>query len=1055
MSFADWLHEQGLGRYADEFARNDVDLEVAQLLNEADLEGLGLSLGHRKKFLAAAAALTRGAEPGSDDTSAIEIESDAERRQLTVMFCDLADSTRLAASMDPEELRHLIQSYQRICTAPVEKFGGYLAKFMGDGILVYFGYPNAHEDDAERAIRAALGILRDVETCAENACLKVRIGIATGLVVVGDLIGAGTARERNVIGEAPNLAARLQALAAPNQIVIGAGTRELAGELFNYEDLGVRELKGFPTPVRVWSVLGEGETVRRYVARGKLRHPLVGREDELALLSRRWTQALLAEGQILLLAGEPGIGKSRLADAFLERVSGGAHFRLDLQCSAHLTHTAFHPFIALLQRQLASPEAGRPAQQLAQTLDQWLVSNGLDDENARSLLAALLSLPTGPMPAMSPQRQKMLTIAALHCLVRRMAASSPLVIVIEDLHWADPTTLETIAGLIDAVAEARVMMILTCRLDFRSPWPNRAHVTTLTLNRLSKSESLALVSQMSSGVAASERARLRIAQRTDGIPLFIEELTRMLIETQQMDADDFSGTLVPATLRDSLMARLDRLGRVKELAQIGAVVGRSFDEQLLRAISGWPGKDLEDGLAALEAAELIIPGMDGIYRFTHALVQDTAYESLLLSRRREIHARLADQLEAASARGGVGEPEILAHHYAGADRPAQAVEYFWRAGEHAKSRSAMREASHHFRRGLEILALDRERGGGDEAELRLLISMGPTQQALEGLGSNAVEQIYLKAQALAEKLADKRQLFTVTWGLWLLHNQRGQLTTSYRLARELLPLAEEIGDDEYILQAYHAHWPVAFFHGDLARVSDYVALGIPCWDGVAEGSLKMQFGNHEPAPCALTFRSLARWLQGDDQGSSADFRQALDSAASLAHPFTTGLTLALANWNHVFRMEPDSLLTAAERLVALATEQGFAQWRAYGEIQKGWALAKLGNPVEGLALIDGGLATNRKLGGHVAEPFHLALRAEICLDTNAPDLALATLDEALGIAAGNGEHWWEPEILRLKARAMQLAGVGEPVQVVREALRMAQQIGARALELRIRDGNAI
>lgn len=1020
MRLADWLREIGLEQYAAELAKHDVDLDVAPLLAEADLEALGLSLGHRKKFLHAAAQLSAAATGQTAGQFQSADGGGAERRQLTVLFCDLADSTRLAAQMDPEDLRHLIQDFQRLSTAALERHGGYVAKFMGDGILAYFGYPTAHEDDAERAIRASFALLQALVESAGRDLVKARVGIATGLVVVGDLIGTGTARERNVIGETPNLAARLQAIAAPNQIVIAPRTRELVGKLFNYADLGEHELKGFPVPIRVARVVSEGSTVRRSSAMVKPGHALVGRHEELSLLDKRWAQALLGEGQVVMLSGEPGIGKSFLTDAFLERIAGGVAARIDLQCSAHLANTALHPFSAALQIEAGIHARDKSADQLATVFDAHLQSCGVADPGARQLLCALLALPAGALPAMSPQRQKMLTIAALGSLFCGMAAARPLVIVFEDLHWADPSTLEALASLIDSVAETRVMIILTSRPEFQPPWPNRSHVTTLTLNRLSRSESLALIAMVAAAAEeASDEIAARIAERTDGIPLFIEELTRMFIETRQMQSATLTGLRVPATLRDSLMARLDRLGRARELAHVAAVIGRTFDQSLLQKLGEWEAEDIAENLSALESAGLLIHGADTQWRFTHALLQDTAYESLLISQRKELHARIAEIYESSVAQGEMVQLEILAHHHARADNPGQAIDYFLQAGEAAKARSAMREASNHFRRGLEILRLDHCRGGGDGAELRLLIAVGPVQQALEGLGAESVEATYRRARELAQELGDKKRLFTVMWGQWLLFNQRGQLKISYPLAHDLLALATEIDDPALKMQAYHALWPVAFFHGHFDRVGDYVAAGTSLYAGLADKSHQLVFGNHDPAPCALTFLSLARWLQGEAAQSGTDFSAAVATAKQLGHPFTLGLVLGMGNWNYVFRREPEKLLDAAEYLITLAAEQGFVQWQAYGEIQKGWAAALLGDPETGLHMIDRGLATNRKLGGHVAEPFHLALRAEILLKMQDIESALASLGEALEVAAANDEHWWTPEILRLQSVALQ------------------------------------
>ncbi len=1059
MSFSQWLAGLGLAHYEAELLRNDIDLEVAPLLTEADLEKLGLSLGHRKKFLRAAAQLgASGQTDAGGQAVAASPAPDAERRQLTVMFCDLADSTRLSVSLDPEELRRLIQRYQALCAAPIERYGGFIAKYMGDGVLVYFGYPGAHEDDAERAVRAARDIVAAIATLADSAPLRVRIGIATGLAVVGDLIGSGAAQEQSVVGETPNLAARLQGLAAPNGIVISALTRQLAGGMFIYEDMGERELKGFPQPVRAWQVSGECQPASRFAARGGVHDvPLVGREEELGLLLRRWGAAQAGEGQAVLLCGEPGIGKSRLAAALAGAGSGA--LCCNCQCSPHLTHTAFHPFIEALERQAGITREMPPAEALA-ALRQHLAASGLGAAADLPLFAALLSLPADTGAAMSPQRQREQTIAALVRLLLAQARQRPLLLLFEDVHWADPTSLDVLDGIIDAASEAPLLAVITYRPEFQAPWSNRAHVTTLTVNRLSRAESLSLVNGLAGPRALPEEMLLQIAARTDGIPLFIEELTQMLVEsaTATSGSPALPVSAIPVTLRDSLMARLDRLGRSRELAQIGAVIGRSFERDLIARVSGWESDELQMALDRLQEVGMVqvsVSGEAGVYRFKHALVQDTAYESLLISRRQELHRHIAETIEAHFAQTPHAEPEILAHHFTQGRQTERAIHYLRQAGEKAKARSAMREARHHFRRGLELVAAAGSAGATPRLELDLLIGLGPAQQAVEGLGSTGVETTYLRARELAAAGTDRRALFTVLWGLWLLYNQRGALRTSYPLARELLDLSRELDDPGLVMQAYHALWPVAFFHGDFAAALDFVALGEALYDAEKHRSHRLLFGGHDPLPCGFTFRALALWLQGSEAQAVASRASGIEMAEGMGHPFSLGLTSAMSNWIWIFRRDPAALRPDAERLVARARAQGFRQWQAYGEIQQGWAMAMQGECQAGLALIDAGIAANRRIGGHVAEPFHLGLRAEAQLLGGDPAAALESLAAALAQVETNDEHWWEPELLRLAGDCrLALGRLAEADKAYAEASAAARRLGAWALVLRAATSHA-
>jgi len=683
MDVTAWLRGLGLEQYAPAFRDNDVDGEMLPELTADDLISIGVtSVGHRRKLLAAIAALrvepTRDlAQPAVSATSTPVSPpiSEAERRQLTVMFCDLVDSTGLSVRLDPEDLRAVIGGYHRCVAAVIERSGGFVAKYMGDGVLAYFGYPRADEHDAERAVRAGLALVEAVGRLdtAARAPLQARVGIATGLVVVGDLIGEGEARERSVVGETPNLAARLQALAEPGTVVIAPGTQRLTSGLFDYEDLGPIAIRGLAAPVTASRVLRESGAESRFEALRAARTLLVGRDKELALLQRRWQQAKAGKGSIVLLSGEPGIGKSRLAQTLIDHLSAEPHTRLRLFCSPHYQDHALYPTITQLER-AAGFRREDTANERLDKLEAVLAQATDDPGEAVPLLAALLSLPIGgryrPLD-LTPQRQKERTLRALVAQVEGLAARQPVLMLFEDAQWSDPTSLE-LAGLIaDRVPVLPVLLIVTFRPEFAPPWTGRQHVISLALNRLAPRQRAELIAGITGGKALPEEIAAEIIDRTDGVPLFVEELTKAVLEAGTQRAAALSATprtaaSVPATLYASLVARLDRLGPVaKDIVQRGAVIGREFGYELLALTTGLATAQLCDALDPLVDSGLVfVRGTppDAVYTFKHALVRDAAYETLLRSRRQELHARIIEVLEGQFADLVERQPDLLAHH---------------------------------------------------------------------------------------------------------------------------------------------------------------------------------------------------------------------------------------------------------------------------------------------------------------------------------------------------------------------------------------------------------
>ena len=657
MDIDGWLRGIGLEQYAQTFRDNAIDADVLCDLTDGHLRELGLPLGARLKLLRAVAALSTGQATVSPEITTPAPRTDAERRQVTVMFSDLVGSTALSGRMDPEDLREIISAYQNSVAETVRCFGGFVAKYMGDGVLIYFGYPEAHEDDAERAVRAGLELITAVSDLKTYAVLQTRVGIATGLVVVGDLIGSGASQEQAIVGETPNLAARLQGAAVPNSVVIAESTRKLVGNLFELEDLGAQDLKGISVPVRAWAALRPSYVESRFDALHTTgMTELVGREEELEILLRRWSAAKTGEGQVVLLSGEAGIGKSRLTAALMERLAGEPHTRLRYFCSPQHTDSALFPIISQMER-AAGFAHDDSAQAKLDKLDGVLAQSFTFREET-ALFADMLSLPNdGRYPALelAPQQRRQKTLEALTAQVEALSRSNPVLMMFEDVHWIDPTSLEALGRTVDRMKNLGMLLIVTYRPEFEPPWNGRPYVTAISLNRLGEREIVALIDRVTGNKSLPDGVRQDIIERTDGIPLFVEEMTQAVLEAggdeageRMVSAIPSPSIAVPASLHASLMARLDRLGSAKEVAQIGAVIGREFSHAVLAAVARKPEPETASALDRLIAAGLLFrqgTPPHAIYLFKHALVQDAAYGTLLREPRRALHARIAETLE--------------------------------------------------------------------------------------------------------------------------------------------------------------------------------------------------------------------------------------------------------------------------------------------------------------------------------------------------------------------------------------------------------------------------
>ena len=736
----DWLKQLGMSEYAERLADNKIDVSVLPYLTDQDLKEIDVPLGHRRKMLAAIAELGIATQPTTEPAGKVEpkLQEAGERRQVTVMFSDLVGSTALSARMDPEDLREVISAYQKCVAETVRRFGGFVAKYMGDGVLVYFGYPQAHEDDPERAVRAGLELVAAVGSLKTSVALQTRIGIATGLVVVGDLIGSGAAQEQAVVGETPNLAARLQSIAEPDTVVIAEETRKLLGNLFELEDLGPNELKGIVGPVRAWAALRTSSVEGRFEAmHASGLTALVGREEELELLLRRWSRAKDSEGQVVLLSGEPGIGKSRLTAALLERLAGEPHTRLRYFCSPQHTDSALYPIIGQMQRAAGLALIDTPQVKLDK-LDALLVQTSTSIEDA-ALFAGMLSLPNdGRYPALElvAEQRRQKTIEALVAQMAALSRQRPVLMIFEDAHWTDPTSLEVFGRVVDRIKTLRVLLIVTFRPEFAPPWIGRPYVTALTINRLGERDVGAIIDRVVGNKPLPESIRQDIMERTDGIPLFVEEMTKAVLEAESEGAGRSTAAgipsaalAVPASLHASLMARLDRLGPAKEVAQIGAAIGREFSHALLVATVRKSEKELESALDRLiEAGLLFRQGVSphASYLFKHALVQDAAYSTLLREPRRALNARIAEILESQFPDIADSQPELLARHCTEAGLIEQAAAFWGKAGQRSLIRSALVEATEQLKRALAQIASLPATPALRRAELELQVALKQT-----------------------------------------------------------------------------------------------------------------------------------------------------------------------------------------------------------------------------------------------------------------------------------------------------------------------------------------
>ena len=1062
----------------DDAYLDDVKIELIEAKQLASDENGRILVWTGHTITTAALTTTHAEPPGSLPAGQTPQEAsahgaprvpEAERRQLTVLFCDLADSTRLARQLDPEDLREVLRAYQATCVAVIQRFGGHVAQYLGDGLLVYFGYPQAHEDDAQRAVRSGLGILDAMETLHtrlvtdQGVRLAVRVGIHTGLVVVGEM-GSGSRHEHLALGDTPNLAARLQGLAEPNTVVISAATSRLVHGYFTCQDLGTHALKGLETPVHVSQVLGESAAQSRLDVAGTTGlTPLVGREAEVTLLRERWAQSTDGLGQVVMLSGEAGIGKSRLVQVLTERVVDEHIRRLTLRCSPYHTNSALYPVIEHLQRVLHWQRDATSEARLA-ALEQALQAVRLPLAEAVPLVAVLLSLPVPehyPPLTLSPQRQKQQTQEALVSWLLAETAQQPVLAIWEDLHWADPSTLELLGLLLDQVPTARLLLVLTARPEFRPPWAPRSYVTPISLTRLTRPQVEELVLRVTGGKPLPAAVVQQIVAKTDGIPLFVEELVKTILESGLVREEDsryvLTGSLpplaIPATLQDALMARLDRLAAVKEVTQLCATLGREFAYEVLRAVAPLDEGTLQHGLAQLVEAELLyqrgIPPQ-ATYIFKHALIRDAAYESLLRSTRQQYHQRIAQVLEAQFPETATTQPELLAHHYTEAGLLAQAIPYWQRAGQHASDRSAHVEAIRHFTTGMELLKTLPETPEHTQQALTLHVALGVALLMTKGPGAPEVEYAYTQAYALCQQMGETPELAPVLLGLWRFYLARPQLHTTREIGETLLRLAQRADDPVLAVIAHYTLGATWMWLGALPAARQHLEAGIALYTLDQRRAPVFRIGQDPGVACRVLAAQIL-WLLGYPERALAHIHEALALAHELSHPYSLAFARLWAALVSQLGRDVVAAHEQAEATVALATEQGFPLMAAWGTSLRGWALVMQGQGEEEMIQVRQGIAAWRATGGALGVPYFCTVLAEVADYLGHTEDGLRALAEAHTLVEEQEERWWEAEVYRLRG-VLLLRQPGTPQAEaetwLQRALDVACRQGAKSLELR-------
>jgi class 3 adenylate cyclase/predicted ATPase len=985
------------------------------------------------------------------------------------MFSDLVGSTALSARMDPEDLREVISAYQKCVAETVRRFGGFVAKFMGDGVLVYFGYPQAHEDDAERAVRAGLELVAAVGGLKTHALLQTRVGIATGLVVVGDLIGSGASQEQAIVGETPNLAARLQGVAEPNSVVIAESTRRLVGNLFELEELGAKNLKGIVGPVRAWAALRSSSIESRFEAfHASGLTELVGRDEELELLLRRWWKAKTGEGQVVLLSGEPGIGKSRLTAALLERLAGEPHTRLRYFCSPQHTDSALYPIITQMER-AAGFAHDDTAQAKLDKLDALLAQNITPRQDAARLAEMLLLPNDGRYPTLelAAQQRRQKTLEALTAQLEALSRSNPVLMIFEDVHWIDPTSLEALGPTVDRLRTLGVLLIVTYRPEFAPPWIGQPHVTALTVNRLGDWEIAAMIDRVTGNKPLPASIRLDIIERTDGIPLFVEEMTKAVLEAESEGdvrktaaAIPSSAVAVPASLHASLMARLDRLGHAKEVAQIAAAIGREFSHALLAAVVRKPETELNSALDRLiEAGLLFRQGLppQATYLFKHALVQDAAYGTLLREPRRALHARIAETLESQFTEIAENRPELLARHCTEAGLIEKAAGLWGKAGQRSLERSALVEAAAQLTRALDQTATLPATPSLRREQIKLQIGLSNALMHVKGYAApetkGAIEQARLfieQSEALGEPPEDPLLLFSALYGVWVVNYVVFNGDICRDLAAQFLTLAEKKRATSPLLMAHAIIGHTSLNGGDFNKAREHYDKGIALYDPSEHRPLATRFGQ-DIRVAILSYRSLALWLLGFPEAALKDAENSVKYGRETGQAASLMFVLYVTDILHILCGNYSVATAQAQELFLVADEKGALLWKASGMMFEGCVLASTGKSSEAIERLTAGSIGYQSTGATTFLTWFLSYLIRAYLELGQFNDAWRRIGEMMTAVQTTKESWWEADLHRIAGEVALKSPEPDAAKAeayFERALAVARQQQAKSWELR-------
>jgi len=994
----------------------------------------------------------------------------AERRQLTVLFCDLVGSTALASRLDPEVLRDVLAGYRRCVTETIDRFRGFVARLVGDDALIYFGYPQAHEDAAERAVRAGLALLASVAGLnVRDEHLRARIGVATGLVVVGELIKGDATPERTALGETPNLAARLLALAEPGTLVIAESTRHLLGSGFNYRELAPTMLKGFDAPVKAWEVTGEHAHAGRFnvhattpafdgVASAGVT-PLVGRDQELALLQDYWDQATEAQGRVVLLTGDAGIGKSRLVQALLSRLEQQTHSLIEFRCSPYHANSPLYPVIALLPDILGWNRDDSTDSRLFK-LQEFCATHKLH-QDALPLLTFLLSLPTPertPLPAMSAERQKQRTLQTLLDVILSFAAECPVLLIAEDLNWLDPTTMALFARLTDQVPTIRLLALFTARVQFQASWSPHSHVTPVMLTRLTRYQAEQMVQRMPGAAQLSPAVLKEIVVRTDGVPLFIEELTKTVLESGLVEGNalrEASGApqpfAIPATLQDSLAARLDRLTSAKGVAQLGATLGRDFSYAMLRTICDLDEETLQRELGRLVEAELLYQRgapPEATYVFKHVLIQETAYQSLLRSTRQQYHNRIARTLVGPLVDEAKAHPEMVAMHYTEAGEGDPAVQWWQKAGQHAFRRASYAEAIAHYQKGLRVLQSLPVSSQRDQLELGLQVELGYALIPVRGWAAAETAKTFTRAGELCREIRDTPKMFRALWGLGAFYFVRGDQHQARTVADQCLSLVQNAHDLDAEVEAHYLSGIVSCAMGEFASGQIDLEQCIQLYGTEVREAHRILYGQDAKAS-ALGWLAMALWVLGRPDEALSRAEEALSFVRHSEQPFLLARGWASVGFVRVYRQESQQAEDPLQRAIALCVEQGFTYFHAVVSAFRGINLVHHGNTDDGITAMQTHVEALRTIGSELLFTVILGNLAAAHLAANQIEQGLGVINDGLKCVKANGEHWAEAELHRVRGQLLLRGDSAKDAEKSFEtAMSIARQQQAKSYELR-------